>query len=141
MCDPAELIQPGLYNGEFIMEIGAVGNLATPTPRAVDARQPGTTPAITNTKAAPVQTAEAVVRAAPAPTAEQVKQAVSDINKSMQSLSQGIEFSIDTDSKQNIVKVIDPQTKEVLRQMPTQEALEIAKALDQMIGKLIKEKA
>jgi flagellar protein FlaG len=81
------------------------------------------------------------VRAAPAPTAEQVKQAVSDINKSMQSLSQGIEFSIDTDSKQNIVKVIDPQTKEVLRQMPTQEALEIAKALDQMIGKLIKEKA
>ena len=123
------------------MEIGAVGNLATPTPRSVDARQLGTTAAITSTKAAPVQTAEAVARTAPAPTAEQVKQAVSDINKSMQSLSQGIEFSIDTDSKQNIVKVIDPQTKEVLRQMPTQEALEIAKALDQMIGKLIKEKA
>jgi flagellar protein FlaG len=122
------------------MEIGAVGNLATPIPRAVDAKQPGTTPAITNTKAAPVQTTDAVTRVLPAPSAEQVKQAVSDINKSMQALSQGIEFSIDDESKQNIVKVIDPQTKEVIRQMPSQEAIEIAKALDQMIGKLIKEK-
>lgn len=72
---------------------------------------------------------------------DQVKQAVQDINRSLQSLSQGLEFSVDTDTKDVIVKVIDQQTKEVLRQMPSKEALEIAKALDQVLGKLIKEQA
>ena len=37
-----------------------------------------------------------------------------------------------------IVKVVDRETREVLRQMPTQEALEIAKALDRTQGLLIK---
>lgn len=122
------------------MDIGAVGSIASNTQRVIENKQPNAVPLAAASKAAPVQTTDAVTRAAPAPTADQVKQAVKDINKSMQSLSQGLEFSIDTESKLNVVKVIDPQTKEVIRQMPSQEAIEIAKALDHMIGKLIKEK-
>jgi flagellar protein FlaG len=94
-----------------------------------------------NVKATEVQTANAVQQTGAAPSIGQVKQAVQDINKSLQSLSQGLEFSVDTDTKEVIVKVIDQQTKEVLRQMPSKEALEIAKALDQVLGKLIKTKA
>lgn len=123
------------------MDIGALGNVATNAQKTADYRQPNPVPPNATVKPAPVQTVDAVQRSAPAPSMDQVKQAVQDINKSMQSLSQGLEFSIDTDSKQTIVKVIDPQTKEVIRQMPSQEALEIAKALDQVLGKLIKEKA
>ncbi|QJQ04862.1 flagellar protein FlaG [Undibacterium piscinae] len=122
------------------MDIGAIGNLATNAQRPLEAKQPNLAPPVTSVKAAPVQTTDAVQRSAATPSTDQVKQAVKDINKSMQSLSQGLEFSIDADSKQNVVKVIDPQTKEVIRQMPSEEAIEIAKALDQMIGKLIKEK-
>lgn len=123
------------------MDIGALGNVATNAQRTADTKQPSPTPLNAIEKPAPVQTVDAVQRSAPAPSMDQVKQAVEDINKSMQSLSQGLEFSIDADSKQTIVKVIDPQTKEVIRQMPSQEALEIAKTLDQVLGKLIREKA
>ena len=93
------------------------------------------------TKAAPVQTVAAVQRADTAPSIDQIKQAIQDINKSFQSLSRGLEFTIDEDSNRTIVKVIDQQTKEVIRQLPSQETLEIAKALDQVIGRLIREKA
>lgn len=89
---------------------------------------------------APIATG-AVQKVDPAPSLDQVKKAVDDINKSLQSLSQGLEFSIDTDTKQTVVKVIDHQTKEVIRQMPSVEALQIAKSLDQVLGKLLSEKA
>lgn len=52
-----------------------------------------------------------------------------------------IQFSLDSDSGRTVVKVIDRTTKEVIRQLPSQEALEIAKALDRFQGLLIKQQA
>lgn len=69
--------------------------------------------------------------------AGRVEQAVKTINASLQ----GVEFAIDSDSHRTVVKVVDQETKQVLRQMPTQEALEIAKSLDRMQGLLIKQEA
>jgi flagellar protein FlaG len=123
------------------MDIGALGNLATNVQRAAESKQPGPAPLNATEKTAPAQSSDATPIKAPAPSMEQVKQAVHDINQSMKSLSRGLEFSIDADTKQTVVKIVDPQTKEVIRQMPSQEALEIAKALDQVLGKLIKVKA
>jgi flagellar protein FlaG len=84
----------------------------------------------------------AAVRAAvvATPTREQVNDAVKQINLSMPA-SSSLEFSIDDDSKQTIVKIVDLNTKEVLRQIPSTEALEIAKSLDKMMGRLISSKA
>ncbi len=59
----------------------------------------------------------------------------------MKSMSQDLEFSIDEDSDRTVVKIIDQKTKEVLRQIPSPEALAIAKALDQAKGLLIQQKA
>jgi len=64
------------------------------------------------------------------PTLDQVHHAVSQLNKSAQAKSQGLEFSVDSDTKRTVVKVIDQTTKEVLRQIPSPEALEIAKSLE-----------
>ncbi|WP_296949274.1 flagellar protein FlaG [uncultured Massilia sp.] len=72
---------------------------------------------------------------------EEVSSAVKKINASMQVSSQSLEFSIDEDSKDIVVKVIDQNTKEVVRQMPSEEALHIAKSLDKMRGLLIRETA
>ena len=77
-----------------------------------------------------VDTAVAVKAPSTAPSLDQVNEAVSQLNKSAQAKSQGLEFSVDSDSKRTVVKVIDQSTKEVLRQIPTPEALEIAKALE-----------
>ena len=123
------------------MNTGALGNVAINTQKIPEAPQNNLAPQVTATKAAPVQTVAAVQRADTAPSIDQIKQAIQDINKSFQSLSRGLEFTIDEDSQRTIVKVIDQQTKEVIRQLPSQETLEIAKALDQVIGRLIREKA
>lgn len=83
-------------------------------------------------------------RAAPADTpahAARVEQAVKTINASLHTQRQGVEFTIDRDSQRTVVKVVDQETQQVLRQMPTQEALDIAKALDRLQGLLIKQEA
>jgi flagellar protein FlaG len=46
------------------------------------------------------------------------------LNKSRRPSRRDLEFSVDNDSKRTVVKVIDQTTKEVLRQIPTPEALE-----------------
>lgn len=75
------------------------------------------------------------------PSVAEVKQAVSDINKTIQAMSQNLEFSVDTDTDEVIVKVIDQQTRQVLRQIPSVEAIEIAKSLDKLQGLLIHQQA
>ena len=70
-----------------------------------------------------------------------IQNAVERINESLPPSSQGIEFAVDADSERVIVKVVDRETREVLRQMPTEEALEIAKALDRNQGLLIRQEA
>jgi len=87
------------------------------------------------------ETAAAVTASAPAPTLEQVSQAVSKLNKAAQEKAQGVEFSIDGDTKLTVIKVVDQSTKEVLRQMPTPEALEIAKSIDSARSLILKETA
>ncbi|MBC7454176.1 MAG: flagellar protein FlaG [Massilia sp.] len=77
----------------------------------------------------------------PAADEQQVAQALKSINDVLQSRSPNLEFSVDNDSHRTIVKVVDKNTLEVIRQMPTQEALEIAKALDHLQSMLIRETA
>ncbi|MES2153172.1 MAG: flagellar protein FlaG [Pseudomonadota bacterium] len=91
--------------------------------------------------AAAVETPIAVEKTAPVPTQDQVKEAVASINKSLQTLSQDLVFTVDHDSNRTIVKVVDQKTKEVIRQIPTPEALEISKALGSLQGLLIKQTA
>ena len=75
------------------------------------------------------------------PSREQLNKAVSELNQSSQIKTQGIEFSIDEDSQRTVVKVIDQETKEVLRQIPTKEALELSKTFDSAKGSLISQSA
>ena len=75
------------------------------------------------------------------PTRAELKTAVDKLNQSMTASSQDLQFSVDEDSKKTVVKLIDRNTHEVLRQMPTKEALEIAKSLDKAMGKLIDQHA
>lgn len=66
------------------------------------------------------------------PGKEELEQALKRINTTLQDRSPGLEFSIDRDSERSVVKVVDKDTKEVIRQMPSREAIEIAEALDKL---------
>lgn len=91
--------------------------------------------------AAPAEAVTTVQQPGAVPNMREVDQALKNINKIVQLQSPGLEFSVDPDSNRTIVKVIDKQTQEVLRQIPTEEALKIAKSLDQLTGLLIRQKA
>jgi flagellar protein FlaG len=66
------------------------------------------------------------------PSHDDVSAAVKKMNDAMLGSSQSLQFSIDEDSKDIVVKVIDQSTKEVVRQIPSEEALQIAKSIDKM---------
>lgn len=119
------------------MDIRSVGNTAASSPVLSDAVAQPPAPKT----ATPVELPDAVQQSAAVPSMEQLNDALKRINKTMETQARGVEFSVDDDSKRTIVKVVDQQTKEVLRQMPSEEALAIAKALDQLQGLLIKQQA
>jgi uncharacterized FlaG/YvyC family protein len=55
--------------------------------------------------------------------------AVEQINTYVQSISRDLEINYDKKSGESVVKVIDSSTKKVIRQIPDEEALEIAEKL------------
>lgn len=75
-------------------------------------------------------------------SAAEVRAAADKINKTLRTLlSSNLEFSVDQDSGQTIVRIVDVETKDVIRQIPNEEALAIAKSLGQVQGLLIRQKA
>jgi flagellar protein FlaG len=74
---------------------------------------------------------------------EQVGEAVKKINETIGSMNKnvGLEFSTDEDTKLRMVRVVDVASKEVLRQIPTEEVINIAKAIDKLQGLLVRDKA
>lgn len=116
------------------MEIQQTPAMASPAPASILDRSTSRAAATALTSGVNAQAvgAEAAERTDVSANAEQVAQALKSINFVLQTRSQDLEFSVDSDSAQLIVKVTDKNTKEVIRQMPTKEALEIAKALDHL---------
>jgi flagellar protein FlaG len=100
-----------------------------------------TLPALEQTAPSARTAKPAEAQEAAPPSREQVSDAVKKINEGMHASSQSLEFAIDEDSKEIVVKIIDQSTREVVRQIPSVEALEIAKSLDKMRGLLISQTA
>ena len=91
-------------------------------------------------KSAPQTAADAELTSAP-PSPQQLHEAVGEINKALESASENLQFAVDQDTGKTVVKVIDSSTNEVIRQIPSQEVLAIARSLDRLQGILFKQKA
>jgi flagellar protein FlaG len=71
-----------------------------------------------------------------------VAAAVQSANAYIQeSTSSNLQFSLDEESGRTVVRMIDTQTEEVLRQFPSEEMLAISKSIDRMQGLLINREA
>jgi flagellar protein FlaG len=72
----------------------------------------------------------------------QVKDAVLLINKAIHNMSANtVSFVTDSITGIDTVSVINSETKEVIRQMPSEEAITASRALDKMQGIVIHQKA
>ena len=71
-----------------------------------------------------------------APAMDEVQRALDLLRQSIKPvLANSLEFQIDQSNGKTIVKVIDTESSAVVRQIPSEELLTIARALDRMQGK------
>jgi flagellar protein FlaG len=70
-------------------------------------------------------------------TPVQVEQAVRQVNSALELREVGLQFEVDKDTDKLIVKVIDRATGEVIRQIPNEEVVRIAKLMSDGKGLLV----
>lgn len=70
----------------------------------------------------------------------QVKSMVDSLNQTMGEMKSDLVFSVDDDTGLKLVKVVDRQTKEVIRQIPNEEMVRFVKVMDELRGVLLKDK-
>jgi flagellar protein FlaG len=76
------------------------------------------------------------------PTAAQVQQAVESMRQMVEAKApNSLSFSVDDTSGKTIVKISDAKTGETIRQIPSEELLDIARSLDKLQGMLLNQTA
>lgn len=75
------------------------------------------------------------------PSSKDVQDAVQSMNDFVGTINNSLKFSVDDETGKTIVKVMDIETKEVIKQIPSEEMIAIAKAVDQLKGLLVQQKA
>jgi len=71
---------------------------------------------------------------------KEVAEAVTAINSAFQNVQRDLLFSVDDGSGKSIIRVIDQETNEVIRQIPADELLKIARRLEEVQGVLFNQK-
>ncbi|HRI93618.1 MAG TPA: flagellar protein FlaG, partial [Accumulibacter sp.] len=75
------------------------------------------------------------------PDSEKLESAIQSVREFVKPTNSNLEFSVDGDTGQLVVKIIDRSTKEVIRQMPSEEMMAIAKTLDSIKGLFVTQTA
>lgn len=70
------------------------------------------------------------------PTSREKKEALDEINHSLKMASIGVRFEFDKEANTMITKVVDVESGEMIRQMPSEEVVRIAKAMNNLKGLL-----
>ena len=74
------------------------------------------------------------------PSVKEIRQAVEQVRRQVEAKAPNeLSFSIDQETGRSVVRIVDRKTGEVLRQIPAQEMLDIAKSIDKMQGLLLKQ--
>ncbi|MBM5575411.1 flagellar protein FlaG [Deefgea sp. CFH1-16] len=129
-----------------ISNLNQVSSAPSPTnrPSSSTAAEVQNTPAVTLSQPlSDVQTVQAVKAAEPDSEAKSLEDSVKKMNDAIQSMQRdvGLEFSIDDSTNIKMVKVMDIDSKEVIRMIPGPVVIDIAKAIDKFQGLLIRDKA
>jgi flagellar protein FlaG len=78
---------------------------------------------------------------AQAKESELLENVVSDLNNLVRELHRELQFSVDEDSGDTVVKVIDRETDEIVRQIPSEEVMELRRRLQDAAGVIFQDSA
>ena len=122
------------------------------------ATNPQVAPQIVNTQAGdsrPVVQVDTVVKSKPKPVPEapkididrepiisskELEAKIVELNEAMVSRNQAVVFSTDPQTGKDVVRVTNKSTGELIRQMPSVEALKAMQNIDQMMGLIFNKK-
>jgi flagellar protein FlaG len=68
---------------------------------------------------------------------ERERSALAEINESLRMSSIGVQFEFDKEADTMVVKVVDVESGELIRQMPSEEVVRISRALGKLQGLLV----
>lgn len=106
------------------------------TGSSANAGQPGTSVSAPETHRAPP-----CPGFEPATDLPALRELVDKLSQTIGTAGQQLQFSIDHDTRQTVLRVTDAESGALLRQIPGDEALSMARILDRMQGILISHKA
>ena len=75
------------------------------------------------------------------PSREAVVQAAKHIESFVKSVGRSLDFSVDPSTGDNVLRVLNPDNGEVIRQLPSEETMRIARAIDYMQSMLVNQRA
>ena len=125
------------------MNINQLSNNVSP-PVAAPSSERSTPPVGANqaSDSAAAAPAKSPATAPPATGSDEVRKAAQQVNAALKATaSSDLQFSVDGDNTDVVVRVVDSQTKELIRQIPSEEMMAISKAMDNLSGLLVQQKA
>jgi flagellar protein FlaG len=81
------------------------------------------------------------VDASSQPTREVVAKAAADLQQFVQSMGRNLSFSVDESTGYHVVRVVNPNTGELVRQLPSEELLKISRDFQRLNNVLVSQKA
>ena len=73
----------------------------------------------------------------PEGTREALQTTVDNLNQYAQSLKRNLQFSVDEESDRTVIRVVDSETKQVIRQIPSEEMLSISRRTETAVSALL----
>ncbi len=75
------------------------------------------------------------------PSNEQLEQAAENLNQHVQNLQRDLHFSINDDTGETVIRVVDSESQKTIRTIPSEEFLDMSQQLNQTVGMLLNAQA
>jgi len=128
----------------FIQNTGNIAHTPQPARHGSDGA-PNVVVARSNVEAQPgvsLELPQVAAKPVAEPSATKLQNAVENINKALKQANRNLEFSVDESTNKRVVRLVDTDTGDLVRQFPSEEMLAISRAIDQIQqGLLLKQEA
>lgn len=69
-------------------------------------------------------------------SSEELQQVVTQLNQHVQQIQRDLQFSVDDSSGRTVIRVVNSETEEVVRQIPSEEVLRISRNLQEQLDEV-----
>jgi len=99
----------------------------------VQGNEPVSAPAATGAGKETIRPVQSVAAEASSPPVDeqQLEQMVENLNEAVQAVHRQLQFNVDQESGKTIIRVVDAESKETIREIPSEEVLKMQKRLEQ----------